>query len=67
MDSKVKRLSKGEVEVVVEQREKVVEMPKGFKLMASTESAPIADIADEDRKFYGLQFHPEVNHTEHGG
>ena len=34
--------------------------------MASTDSAPIAGIADESRHFYGLQFHPEVTHTHQG-
>ena len=34
--------------------------------MASTDSAPIAGIADEERHFYGLQFHPEVTHTRQG-
>ena len=46
--------------------DKVTEMPPGFKLMASTESCPIAGIADEERHFYGLQFHPEVTHTRQG-
>ena len=46
--------------------DKVTEMPPGFKLMASTDSCPIAGIADEDRHFYGLQFHPEVTHTRQG-
>ncbi|MEE9493192.1 MAG: glutamine-hydrolyzing GMP synthase [Gammaproteobacteria bacterium] len=41
-------------------------LPPGFKLMASTESAPIAGMADEDRHFYGVQFHPEVTHTRQG-
>ena len=44
----------------------VVEMPPGFKLMASTDSCPIAGMADEARKFYALQFHPEVTHTTQG-
>ena len=44
----------------------VVEMPPGFKLMASTESCPIAGMADEARKFYAVQFHPEVTHTPQG-
>ncbi len=44
----------------------VVEMPPGFKLMASTDSCPIAGMADEDRRFYALQFHPEVTHTTQG-
>ena len=46
--------------------DKVTEMPPGFKLMASTDSCPIAGIADEERHFYGLQFHPEVTHTKQG-
>lgn len=46
--------------------DKVVEMPPGFKLMASTDSCPIAGMADETRRFYALQFHPEVTHTLQG-
>ena len=46
--------------------DKVTEMPPGFKVMASTESCPIAGIADETRHFYGVQFHPEVTHTRLG-
>jgi GMP synthase (glutamine-hydrolysing) len=46
--------------------DKVVEMPPGFKLMASTQSCPIAGMADEERRFYGVQFHPEVTHTLQG-
>ena len=41
-------------------------MPAGFKLMASTEACPIAGMADENRRFYGVQFHPEVTHTRQG-
>ena len=46
--------------------DKVTSLPPGFKLMASTESCPIAGMADEDRGFYGVQFHPEVTHTKQG-
>jgi GMP synthase (glutamine-hydrolysing) len=46
--------------------DKVVGMPPGFALMASTESCPIAGMADEARRFYGVQFHPEVTHTLQG-
>ena len=46
--------------------DKVTEMPPGFKLMASTPSCPVAGIADEARKFYAVQFHPEVTHTKQG-
>src|SRR5471032_1137857 len=41
-------------------------MPVGFKLMASTPSCPIAAMADDERHFYGLQWHPEVTHTVQG-
>jgi GMP synthase (glutamine-hydrolysing) len=46
--------------------DKVTELPPGFKLMASTDSCPIAGMADDDRRFYGLQFHPEVTHSLRG-
>ncbi|KMZ11920.1 GMP synthase [glutamine-hydrolyzing] [Candidatus Burkholderia humilis] len=46
--------------------DKVVDMPAGFKLMASTPSCAIAAMADDDRRFYGLQWHPEVTHTVQG-
>ncbi|MDH5721795.1 MAG: glutamine-hydrolyzing GMP synthase [Alphaproteobacteria bacterium] len=44
----------------------VAEMPDGFKVIAKSEGAPFAFIADTDRRFYGTQFHPEVVHTPHG-
>lgn len=47
--------------------DKVVEMPQDFVLMASTDSCPIAAMANEAKKFYGVQFHPEVTHTLQGG
>ena len=46
--------------------DKVTALPPGFKLMASTGSCPIAGMADEARKFYAVQFHPEVTHTVQG-
>jgi len=46
--------------------DRVERLPGGFKVIASTENAPIAGMADEDRGFYGLQFHPEVTHTTQG-
>lgn len=45
----------------------VKEMPKGFKAIAETEKCPTAAICNEERKLYGVQFHPEVTHTEYGG
>ena len=41
-------------------------LPKKFSVIARTDSAPYAAIADEARKYYGLQFHPEVYHTPDG-
>jgi len=46
--------------------DKVSELPEGFKLIASTDSAPIAGMADESRHYYAVQFHPEVTHTAQG-
>ena len=56
----------GMLRVWMSHGDKVTAMPPGFKLMASTESCPIAGMADEARHFYGLQFHPEVTHTPRG-
>ena len=44
----------------------VVAVPPGFKVIASSDNAPLAAMADESRRFYGLQFHPEVTHTLQG-
>jgi len=46
--------------------DKVTELPPGFKVIASNESTPLAAMADESRKFYAVQFHPEVTHTIKG-
>jgi GMP synthase (glutamine-hydrolysing) len=56
----------GLLDVWMSHGDKVTALPDGFKLMASTESAPIAGMADETRHFYALQFHPEVTHTKQG-
>ena len=56
----------GMLQVWMSHGDKVVELPHGFKLMASTDSCPIAGMADEERRFYGVQFHPEVTHTKRG-
>ena len=47
--------------------DKVVAIPDGFRITASTPSCPIAAMADEARDFYGVQFHPEVTHSKQGG
>jgi GMP synthase (glutamine-hydrolysing) len=56
----------GMLKVWMSHGDKVTVMPDGFKLMASTESCPIAGMADEARRFYAVQFHPEVTHTKQG-
>src|SRR5512133_175914 len=56
----------GMLDVWMSHGDKVTELPPGFKLMASTPSCPIAGMADESRKFYAVQFHPEVTHTVQG-
>ena len=56
----------GMLRVWMSHGDRVVEMPPGFRLMASSESCPVAAMADEVRGFYGLQFHPEVTHTLQG-
>ena len=57
----------GLLDVWMSHGDRVVELPPGFKLMASTDAAPIAGMADDGRGYYGLQFHPEVTHTQQGG
>ncbi len=59
-------LGHGMLQVWMSHGDKVTELPHGFKLMASTDSCPIAGMADEERRFYGVQFHPEVTHTKRG-
>ncbi len=56
----------GMLKVWMSHGDKVTEMPPGFKLMASTPSCPIAGMADIERHFYAVQFHPEVTHTVQG-
>jgi GMP synthase (glutamine-hydrolysing) len=56
----------GMLKVWMSHGDKVNEMPAGFKLMASTDNCPVAAMADEERKFYAVQFHPEVTHTLQG-
>lgn len=56
----------GLLDVWMSHGDRVEQMPDGFTLMASTDSAPVAGMADELRQFYGIQFHPEVTHTHQG-
>ena len=56
----------GLVDVWMSHGDKVTELPPNFKVIASNNTTPIAAFADEQRKFYGVQFHPEVTHTKLG-
>ncbi len=56
----------GMLKVWMSHGDKVSELPPGFVVMASTPSCPIAGMADEKRRFYAVQFHPEVTHTVKG-
>ena len=53
-------------EVWMSHGDRVVAIPQGFKVVATTSSAPFAAIADEARRYYAVQFHPEVVHTKDG-
>ncbi|MBJ7415427.1 MAG: glutamine-hydrolyzing GMP synthase [Niveispirillum sp.] len=46
--------------------DRVTKLPEGFRIVATSEGAPYAIIADDARRFYAVQFHPEVVHTPHG-
>jgi GMP synthase (glutamine-hydrolysing) len=57
---------RSQLDVWMSHGDKVTELPGGFEVLASTDSTPIAAIADDGRGFYGIQFHPEVTHTAQG-
>jgi GMP synthase (glutamine-hydrolysing) len=56
----------GLLDVWMSHGDKVTELPPGFKVIASNDTTSIAAMADETRKFYAVQFHPEVTHTRQG-
>ena len=56
----------GMLKVWMSHGDKVTALPPGFEIMATTDSCPIAGMADEARGFYAVQFHPEVTHTKQG-
>lgn len=55
-----------ELDVWMSHGDRVLAVPTGFTLSAASEAAPVAAMADSRRRFYGLQFHPEVTHTRQG-
>ncbi len=54
------------IDVWMSHGDKVVKLPEGFSQLAKTDSCEFAAMSDEARRFYGVQFHPEVNHTLQG-
>ena len=56
----------GVLDVWMSHGDRVTELPPGFVKIASSSNAPLAGMADEQRHFYGVQFHPEVTHTKQG-
>ena len=56
----------GLLDVWMSHGDKVTALPPGFSLMAGNDATPIAAMMDESRRFYGVQFHPEVTHTKQG-
>lgn len=55
-----------QLEVWMSHGDKVTALPTGFEVSAHTASCPFAAMVDNDRKFFGVQFHPEVTHTKSG-
>lgn len=66
IQDRVNAESHGLLNVWMSHGDKVTELPSGFKVIASNDTTPIAAMADEIRKFYAVQFHPEVTHTNLG-
>ena len=56
----------GQLRVWMSHGDRVAELPPGFTAVAASANAPFAAMANHERRMYGLQFHPEVTHTDHG-
>ncbi len=57
----------GQYQVWMSHGDRVTKLPPGFRVIATSPGAPFAILADEDRRYYGVMFHPEVVHTPDGG
>ena len=60
-------LPEGELAVWMSHGDRIESCPTGFTVLASSQNSPIAAIGDLERRYFGLQFHPEVHHTPQGG
>jgi GMP synthase (glutamine-hydrolysing) len=66
VQDRVNEQGHGLIDVWMSHGDKVTALPPGFSVIASNATTPIAGMADEERRFYALQFHPEVTHTRQG-
>ncbi len=66
IEDRVDADGRGQLEVWMSHGDKVTALPEGFEVICTTASAPIAGMGDDERRYYGLQFHPEVTHTQQG-
>lgn len=66
IEDNVSAQGKSLLDVWMSHGDHVTVLPPHFKMIASTTNAPIASMADDERRFYGVQFHPEVTHTKQG-
>lgn len=66
IQDRVNEQGHGLLDVWMSHGDKVTTLPPGFKVIASNPATPIAAMADETRRFYAVQFHPEVTHTYQG-
>ena len=58
--------NKKKIKVWMSHADQVSKLPKGFRVVASSQNSKFAIVEDKTKKFYGVQFHPEVTHTENG-
>jgi GMP synthase (glutamine-hydrolysing) len=66
IEDRVNEQGHGLLDVWMSHGDRVTKLPPDFKMIASSSNAPLAGMADEKRRFYGVQFHPEVTHTKQG-
>ena len=66
IEDRILDTGEAQLDVWMSHGDKVTGLPPGFSLLAATASAPIAAMGDDEKGFYGIQFHPEVTHTLQG-
>jgi GMP synthase (glutamine-hydrolysing) len=66
IEDRVNAEGHGLLDVWMSHGDRVTQLPPGFKVISSTADVPIAGMADEARRYFALQFHPEVTHTRQG-